>query len=217
MSKEQRPKKIERLRAHLRGGFFHGLANSPVPLPLDARRQIIGVDPERSSVFKSNLFPLRLHLLCDDGEAYPLIFKNGDDLRQDQLVIQLFTLMDRLMRKEGLDVKLMPYRVLATAALDGMVQFVESKTLADISGEYGGSLLNFLRAHHPDPSSSGTYGVEASVLDTFVHSCAGYCVVTYLLGVGDRHLDNLLLSPDGHFFHGQSTRKITSHDGRWRC
>ena len=32
-------------------------------------------------------------------------------------------------------------------------------------------------------------------------AAAGYSVITYLLGVGDRHLDNLLLSESGHLIH----------------
>lgn len=162
---------MDKLRATLHDSRS-GLGSFPaIPLPLDARRSIIGIDPEKSSVFKSNLFPLRLHLLCDDGTDYPVIFKNGDDLRQDQLVIQLFTLMDRLLRKENLDLKLMPYQVLATGPVDGMVQFVPSKTLQDISNEYGGSLLNYLKSNHPDPGSFGTYGVKPEVLETYIRSC----------------------------------------------
>jgi len=161
---------------------------------------VTGIDAEGSTVFKSNLFPLRLQLRTDDGGHFPVIFKNGDDLRQDQLVIQLFTLMDRLLRTENLDLRLMPYKVLATTAIDGMVQFVPSMTLGAISSEHG-TLHAYLRQQHPDEGSVSTYGIVPEVLDTFVRSCAGYCVLTYLLGVGDRHLDNLLLSPDGHFFH----------------
>ncbi len=41
------------------------------------------------------------------------MFKVGDDLRQDQLILQLISLMDRLLRKENLDLKLKPYNVLA--------------------------------------------------------------------------------------------------------
>ena len=208
-NKDARPKKIEKLKAAIHDPKTKlGHLPHPIPLPLEANRSVVGIDPDHSTIFKSNLFPLKLELKCADEESFPVIFKNGDDLRQDQLVIQLFTLMDRLLRKENLDLKITPYKVLATGAVDGMVQFVPSKTLGAISSEYQGSLLNYLREHHPDTTSPGTYGVAPSVLDTFIRSCAGYCVVTYLLGVGDRHLDNLLLSPDGHFFHGRQAFSI---------
>ena len=45
------------------------------------------------------------------------------------------------------------------------------------------------------------YMIRKDVMDTYVKSCAGYCVITYILGVGDRHLDNLLLHQSGSFFH----------------
>ncbi|KAN0128791.1 Protein kinase-like domain containing protein [Lactarius tabidus] len=198
--KEPRPKRIEKLRSFLADSRHSLLSMPPLPLPLDGNVEVVGIIPEKASIFKSNLSPLLLYFSCSDGSEYPIIFKDGDDLRQDQLVIQLFTLMDRLLRQENLDVKLTPYPVLATGPQQGMMQFIPSKTIANIVSE-NGSLLNYMRAHHPDEGSVGTYGVDPIVVDTFVRSCAGYCVVTYILGVGDRHLDNLLVAPDGHFFH----------------
>lgn len=32
-------------------------------------------------------------------------------------------------------------------------------------------------------------------------SCAGYSVMTYFLGVGDRHLENIMVDITGKFFH----------------
>lgn len=194
-SKDPRPKKIEKLRAFI-SDSKHGLSSMPpMPLPLDARKEVTGIIAEKSSVFKSNLYPMLLYFQCSDGSEFPVIFKNGDDMRQDQLVIQLFTLMDRLLRKENLDLKLSPYDVLATGPLEGMAQYIPSKTIAAIVSEHG-TLLNYLRANYPDEGSVGTSGVEPSVIDTFVRSCGMCALVTssisrlcpFISGVLRRHV-----------------------------
>ena len=43
-----------------------------------------------------------------------VIYKKGDDLRQDQLVVQMFSLMDRLLKREALDLRLTPYKSVPT-------------------------------------------------------------------------------------------------------
>lgn len=58
---------------------------------------------------------------------------------------------------------------------------------------------DYLRSFAYD--ADAPYMIRKEAMDTYVKSCAGYCAVTYILGVGDRHLDNLLLHQTGHFFH----------------
>jgi phosphatidylinositol 3-kinase len=201
MATESIPRKKERVKHFLADPKNELLTiDPPLPLPLDPSVLITGIHPEDTNVFKSSLCPILVTFKTSSGRKYPIIFKSGDDLRQDQLVIQIITLMDQLLQKENLDLKLSPYKILATSATAGAVQFVRSVSLQGISSKYGTNpALKYMKANNPDDKSP--MGVRRETIDTFVKSCAGYCVITYLLGVGDRHLDNLLLTPDGHFFH----------------
>jgi phosphatidylinositol 3-kinase len=201
ISKESIPRKVERVKHFLADPKNEILTiDPPLPLPLDPSVMITGVDPAETLVFKSSLFPIRITFKTTTRQKYQIIFKTGDDLRQDQLVIQIITLMDQLLQKENLDLKLSPYKILATSVTAGAAQFVPSMSLQAIVTKYkGNQVLAYLKSNNPDDKAP--LGVRKEALDIFVKSCAGYCVITYLLGVGDRHLDNLLLSPDGHFFH----------------
>jgi Phosphatidylinositol 3- and 4-kinase len=49
--------------------------------------------------------------------------------------------------------------------------------------------------------NSAPYLIRRETMDAFVKSCAGYSVIAYILGLGDRHLDNILLHQSGCCFH----------------
>ncbi|KAF9671528.1 hypothetical protein SADUNF_Sadunf12G0056900 [Salix dunnii] len=192
-------KKTEKLR-QLLSGLLSELTyfEEPIRSPVAPGVLITGIVPSESTIFKSALHPLRLTFRTQNGGTCRVIFKKGDDLRQDQLVVQMVSLMDRLLKLENLDLHLTPYKVLATGQDEGMLEFIPSRSLAQILQEHR-SIINYLQKFHPD--EHGPFGITASCLETFIKSCAGYSVITYILGVGDRHLDNLLLTDDGRLFH----------------
>ncbi|KAK6291950.1 hypothetical protein J4Q44_G00377350 [Coregonus suidteri] len=54
-----------------------------------------GIVPDTTSLFKSSLMPAKLIFKAEEGKLYPVSFKHGDDLRQDQLILQSISLMDK--------------------------------------------------------------------------------------------------------------------------
>ncbi|KAG7697980.1 hypothetical protein KL929_001157 [Ogataea haglerorum] len=213
LKKDPTQKKIEALKALLAQKFkatrlkssrksvseYESLLDfGPVQLPLDPSVHVIGTIPEESSVFKSSLNPLKIVFKTIEGPPYPIMYKIGDDLRQDQFVIQIMTLVERILLNENLDMKLKPYKIMALGSVEGLIQFIPNSSLSSILQKHL-TILSYLQTYNPDPVAP--LGVKPEVMDNYVRSCAGYCVLTYILGVGDRHLENLLLTTDGYFFH----------------
>eukprot|EP00520_Triparma_pacifica_P017482 CAMPEP_0118646972 /NCGR_PEP_ID=MMETSP0785-20121206/8356_1 /TAXON_ID=91992 /ORGANISM="Bolidomonas pacifica, Strain CCMP 1866" /LENGTH=1145 /DNA_ID=CAMNT_0006539031 /DNA_START=160 /DNA_END=3594 /DNA_ORIENTATION=- len=128
------------------------------------------------------------------NEEYSVIFKSGDDLRQDQLIIVMIRLFDNLLKAEGLDLCLTPYSILATSPTTGLVEFVKGSLPISAVLATHGTIQEYFTA---------TNQVEdiPAVRESYIRSCAGYCVMTYILGIGDRHLDNIMMLPSGRFFH----------------
>jgi len=180
----------------------------PVPLPFDPKIKVSGILADRSVLFKSNALPLKLSFIAldedsmDDVCVYQVIYKEGDDLRQDQLVLMIIDQISRLWKNNGLDLRLTNYRVLATSVTTGLVQFIPSAPLSNVLEENQGNLRAYLSSLRSLPSDDYDFlQIHPEIHENYLRSVAGYSVITYVLGVGDRHLENLLITRTGHLFH----------------
>mmetsp|Transcript_8501 Transcript_8501/g.19026 ORF Transcript_8501/g.19026 Transcript_8501/m.19026 type:complete len:1924 (+) Transcript_8501:286-6057(+) len=202
-----------------------------------------------------------------------LLYKHGDDLRQELLAIQFIERCNQILLASGLDLKLKTFSCQPVGSKTGFIEWVRGTVpLSELCKSSGSShpgsnvgvdsrqssrskegltegettgyattapeevlghqseilptqshrwfkyqslpglrqksnngsvfenpIQDFLRSAAYDESAP--YLVKKDVMATYVKSCAGYCVITYLLGVGDRHLDNILLHHNGHLLH----------------
>ncbi|XP_046333765.2 phosphatidylinositol 4,5-bisphosphate 3-kinase catalytic subunit alpha isoform-like [Haliotis rufescens] len=134
---------------------------------------------------------------------YRVIFKNGDDLRQDMLTLQVIRLMDTIWKAEGLDLRMIPYACLATGKDVGLIQVVRNaKTITSIQSGGGARAtiqMDSSQLHRWIKEKNADRYDQA--IDAFTRSCAGYCVATFVLGIGDRHPGNIMVTEEGQVFH----------------
>jgi phosphatidylinositol-4,5-bisphosphate 3-kinase len=131
-----------------------------------------------------------------------VIFKIGDDLRQDVLTLQIFNIMDKLWLENNLDLKLLPYKVCPTELKAGFIECLVGIELDKLQANDGMSgvldrelIVKYLRKNGKQNSSLETK------FDNFIKSLAGYCVATCVIGIGDRHPGNIMIKENGIFFH----------------
>lgn len=156
--------RIAVLRSHMAAVNTH-LQSTQTALPLSPGRIACGVDVSRCSYFKSNTVPLKIMFQTRDNfgldenqmspegspgfdqkgfptlessSIAPVIFKRGDDLRQDSLTIQLIRVMEKIWLGEGLDLKMVTFSCVPTGDCEGMVELVrQAKTLREIQTAHG--------------------------------------------------------------------------------
>ncbi|XP_055624322.1 phosphatidylinositol 4-phosphate 3-kinase C2 domain-containing subunit beta isoform X2 [Toxorhynchites rutilus septentrionalis] len=179
------------------------LIDNPTVLPLGPGNEVTGVIVRSCNYFNSNTLPLKVNFMGPDKVIVPAIFKSGDDLQQDMLTIQMVRIMDKLWLREGLDLKMVTFDCVPTSYKKGMIEMVsDSETLRKIQVEWGltGSFKDKSIAEWLAKVNPSQLEYQRAV-ENFTRSCAGYSVATYILGICDRHNDNIMLKTSGHLFH----------------
>jgi len=180
----------------------------------------VGINAEACKVLTSKKAPLLLSILTPSTSsptssssssepppptATSVIVKEGDCLAQDALCLQMLDVFVGIWAREGLDLHMVSYDVMPTEPKAGLIRVVEgAETVAGVTKSFGrgGALAAFGEEHILRWLEAA---VEAPAFEEavkrFTLSCAGCCVFSYVIGIGDRHNDNMMLLPDGRLFH----------------
>jgi phosphatidylinositol kinase/protein kinase (PI-3 family) len=122
-------------------------------------------------------------------------------LFKDMFVLQLINIMNQLWISNDHDLNILTFNCLQTGDKRGFIEMItEAETLKEIQGSvinaFRKSIINdWLKSHNPQTQNF------LKAVDNFTNSCAAYCVATYVLGIGDRHNDNVMVKYSGHMFH----------------
>jgi len=165
-------------------------------VPVGKGNKVSDIRVERIKIKDSASKPLMIPcgLVGDKGEM-KILYKK-ECVRKDQIVVNLVVLISEIVKmEEGIDLELVVYGVLPLGKSCGLVEIVDdSETVYYIQEKLKSSIMNYVLENNDEVKVRDIKG-------RLVGTMAAYCVITYLLGIGDRHLDNIMVTKDGRLFH----------------
>jgi len=129
-----------------------------------------------------------------------VIVKSGDDLRQEQLAIQLIHLFHNIFTESEIPLWLRPYSVVAVNSNCGFIETIPDAVSFDALKKRVPNFTNledYFVSAYGDKTSLSFLQAQRN----FVEALAGYSLICYLLQIKDRHNGNILLMNDGHVVH----------------
>jgi phosphatidylinositol 4-kinase A len=125
--------------------------------------------------------------------------KSNDDLRQEVFVMQMIHYYKSVFAQAKLPLWLKTYRILSSSSSTGLIEVLTDATSLDglkkSSGypEEGG-LRKYFEMVYGDPSTESFKAAQTN----FMQSLAAYALVSWLLGLKDRHNGNIMIDTRGH-------------------
>lgn len=176
-------------------------------LPMDPRLVVDSFILEDCKVMNSKKKPfwLTFHNAAPfSTEPVKTMFKVGDDLRQDQLTLQIMKVMEHLWRQNQVDLRMNCYGVLPTGFNQGFIEVVPNSITEQVLQQEGGRWTGVFKTNTMkdflEKNNSSQINLNIAK-ENFLLSSAGYAVSSCVIGLADRHPGNIMVQRDGHFFH----------------
>lgn len=191
--------KTDRFVQSIQSNVFH-MNEKDIRMPYDPNIIIYSIMKDKIKKINSFTQPIKIPMNTSHGIKNILI--KNEDVRPDRLAVLMMFLMNKLD-----DFNFTPYSVFVTDENGGWIEMIDNvMTLYEI--EKTTTLQNYIL------SKNKTKSIH-DIRRNFIKSCASNCILTYVLGVGDRNLCNILIHDNGTMVHIDYSY-ILGHDPKWQ-
>jgi phosphatidylinositol 3-kinase len=192
---------IKQLYQNLSKNILNVSFEEPILYPIDLSYKIIKIN--KIDKINSNTSPLLVYATISNNtltKNIKFIIKKDKGLRKECIVSCLITLLQERLYQQALEKrikifeKIPTYQIIVLTNEIGIIEYVEDSLTIRMVNNSGLTLQNYILENN-----------LTELIDTtkrrFMQSLAISCCISYILGLGDRHLDNIMINKKGQLFH----------------